>query len=127
MNNRLNDLPDWANESSDDDDNFGTSGGGGGDVEMAVASHMDHFFREVETMKQDIEAVTVATRQIGKINEQALAATSTEEEHELSNQLRPLVEKTNKRAKRTKTMLGLLKDENKKLKDEGGAKGSDLR
>lgn len=123
MNDRLGDLggADWAADSSDDDM--------GGDVEMAVAndSHMDHFFREVETMKQDIEAVTTATRQIGKINEQALAATSTEEENELSNRLRPLVEQTNKRAKRTKTMLGLLKEENKKLKDDGKAKGSDLR
>jgi hypothetical protein len=124
MNDRLGDLPGWANESDDGDDNNQH-----GDVEMAnkQPKHMEHFFREVETIKEDIEAVKRGTLKIASINEQALQATTTEEENELSNRLRPLVDDTNKRAKRTKNMLGLLKEENKKLKDEGKAKGSDLR
>jgi Syntaxin len=124
MNDRLGDLPGWANESDDGDDNNRH-----GDVEMAdkQPKHMEHFFREVETIKEDIEAVKRGTLKIASINEQALQATTTEEENELSNRLRPLVDDTNKRAKRTKNMLGLLKEENKKLKDEGKAKGSDLR
>jgi Syntaxin len=123
MNDRLGDLG-WANESDDGDNNQQ-----GGDVEMAdkQPKHMEHFFREVETIKEDIEAVKRGTLKIASINEQALQATTTEEENELSNRLRPLVDDTNKRAKRTKNMLGLLKEENKKLKDEGKAKGSDLR
>ena len=88
---------------------------------------MTHFFREVETIKEDIDAVKDATAQITKINEDAIRATTTEKENALSKKLKPLVESTNKRAKRTKKMLELLKEETKKLKDESKAKESDLR
>ena len=138
MNNRLAELgsaASWAD--SDDEMEMGggaAAAGGGGDVEMGKVnrqpsqpSHMEHFFREVESIKEDIECVKKATKSIGDINEAALQATTTEEENNLSNRLRPLVDQTNKRAKRTKTLLGLLKEENQKLKDEGKAKGSDLR
>jgi hypothetical protein len=81
----------------------------------------------VESIKEDIEQVKNATRMIGDINESALQATTTDEENELSNRLRPLVDQTNKRAKRTKTLLGLLKEESKKLKEQNKAKPSDLR
>jgi hypothetical protein len=89
--------------------------------------HMEHFFREVETIKQDIEAVQKASKLISEFNESALQATTTEDENAISRKLRPLVDETNKRAKRTKTLIGLLKEENKKLKDEGKAKPTDLR
>ena len=122
MNDRLGDLgnTNWA-DSEDE--------ASAGDVEMATKqpTHMEHFFREVEGIKSDIESVKKATQTIGEINESALHATTTREEEELSNRLRPLVDKTNKQAKRTKNLLGVLKEENKKLKDEGSAKGSDLR
>ena len=122
MNDRLGDLPAWANDSESED----------GDVELGSTSKnnnsiMDHFFREVDSIKQDIEAVTKATKKIGDINEAALQATTTEQENELSRQLRPLVDNTNKRAKRTKNLLGLLKEENQKLEGEGKIKQSDLR
>lgn len=125
MNDRLGDLPKWAQDDSDSEN---------GDVEMQKQqqqskqpTHMEHFFREVESIKDDIEAVKKATTKIGKINEQALAATTTEEENELSRQLRPLVDKTNKQAKRTKNLLGLLKEETEKLKEEKKIKQSDMR
>lgn len=136
MNDRLGDLPAWAAEDSDEFENEGPSNSNGkkkkeGDIEMAEVNaqpkHMEHFFREVESIKNDIEAVKKASKAIGDINEAALQATTSEEENELSRKLRPLVDETNKRAKRTKTLLGLLKEENKKLKDEGKAKQSDLR
>jgi len=120
-----------------DDDSFEEEGGGGksgkgGDIEMGnappkQAKHMEHFFREVESIKDDIEAVKKATKAIGDINEAALQATTTDQENELSRRLRPLVDSTNKRAKRTKTLLGLLKEESKKLQDENNIKPSDLR
>ena len=124
MNDRLGDMPAWADDSEDDM--------GGGDVEMgelqsSQPKHMEHFFREVESIKNDIEAVKKATKSIGDINDRALQATTTEEENELSRKLRPLVDQTNKQAKRTKTLLGLLKEETKKLKDENQIKQSDLR
>jgi t-SNARE complex subunit (syntaxin) len=120
MNDRLGDLPGWTKEDGED-----------GDVELAEApkqpKHMEHFFREVESIKTDIEQVRAASRTIGEINERSLQATTTEEENKLSHELRPLVDATNKRAKRTKTLLGLLKEENKKLLDENKVKQSDLR
>ena len=98
-----------------------------GDTTPKQPKHMEHFFREVESIKADIESVQRATKTVGEINERALQATTTEEENVLSNQLRPLVNDTNKRAKRTKTLLGLLKEENKKLEGEKNIKASDLR
>lgn len=129
MNDRLGDLPAWAVDS-DEEVESPANGKKGGDIEMGESTptqpkHMEHFFREVESIKADIEAVQKATKKVGDINERALQATTTEEENVLSNQLRPLVNETNKRAKRTKTLLGLLKEENKKL--EKTIKPSDLR
>jgi t-SNARE complex subunit (syntaxin) len=137
MNDRLGDIPTWAmQDDGDDAENEAPSGRGGknnngGDIEMGdhpkQAKHMEHFFREVETIKEDIEQVKKATKNIGDINERALQATTTEQENELSNRLRPLIDSTNKRAKRSKTLLGLLKEENQKLQDENKIKPSDLR
>ena len=129
MNDRLGDLGAWAGDDDEDDDQFDNEAGG--DVEMAKTpqqpSYMDHFFNEVESIKEDIEHVKRATRKIGDINEEALQATTTEKENELSNKLRPLVDATNNRAKRTKNLLGLLKEETKKLETEGKINSSDLR
>lgn len=129
MNDRLGDLGSDANWADSDDGM--APGGGGGDVEMGATDkqpkHMLEFFKHVESIKDDIEKVKKATKAIGEINEAALHATTTDEENELSNRLRPLVDETNKKAKQTKTVLGWLKDENKKLKDDGTGKVSDLR
>mmetsp|Transcript_14295 Transcript_14295/g.39736 ORF Transcript_14295/g.39736 Transcript_14295/m.39736 type:complete len:313 (+) Transcript_14295:200-1138(+) len=135
MNDRLGDVPAWALEDAQSNTSFEDENQKkkGGDVEMGnmekpqQAKHMEHFFREVESIKEDIEAVKKSTKAIGDINEAALQATTTEEENELSRKLRPLVDQTNKRAKRTKTLLGLLKEETQKLEKEGNIKQSDLR
>lgn len=132
MNDRLGDLPAWAGESDDEEDfQFHSGNRVEGDVEMGNTNkqpkHMEHFFREVESIKVDIDAVKNATRSINDINDRALQATTTEEENELSRKLRPLVDQTNKRAQRTKNLLGLLKEETKKLQDQNEIKQSDLR
>ena len=137
MNDRLGDLPAWAGDSDDEDDfQFHSSNkADGGDVEMGNRNannsgqpkHMEHFFREVESIKADIDSVQKATRKINNINDRALQATTTEEENELSHQLRPLVDQTNKQAQRTKNLLGLLKEETKKLQEQNEIKQSDLR
>jgi hypothetical protein len=128
MNNRLGDVPAWAMDDSDDEDDK-PSHGGGGDVEMQKQQpkFMENFFREVDSIKADIEAVGAASKQIGQISEKSLGATTTAEENELSRMLKPLIDATNKRAKRTKTLLGLLKEETTKLKAEDTINGSDLR
>ena len=57
MNNRLGEIPAWA---------------------------MEDFFREVDTIKSDIDAVSKAAKEIGKINEQSMRATTTAEEQKLA-------------------------------------------
>mmetsp|Transcript_233 Transcript_233/g.347 ORF Transcript_233/g.347 Transcript_233/m.347 type:complete len:315 (-) Transcript_233:286-1230(-) len=137
MNDRLGDIQDaipaWALDGDDDEDNKENEGG---DIEMGekkkqaeeeTPKYMTHFFDEIDGIKGDIEAVKDGTRRIGEINEEALEATSTAKEAELSDLLQPLINKTNKKAKRTKTLLGLLKEENEKLQESGEIKASDLR
>ncbi|CAB9518335.1 Syntaxin-1A [Seminavis robusta] len=128
MNDRLGDLGAFAGDEDDDDAQFDDEAGG--DIEMQKPqqpNYMDHFFSEVDKIKEDIEHVKKATRKIGDINEEALQATTTDKENELSSKLKPLIDGTNNRAKRTKTMLGLLKEDTKKLDSEGKINSSDLR
>jgi predicted kinase len=89
--------------------------------------YMEDFFREVDSIKADIDAVSVAAKEIAKINEQSMRATTTSEENKLSKKLKPLIDATNKRAKRTKTLLGLLKEETDKLQSEEKLNASDVR
>ena len=143
MNDRLGDLgggtPSWAAED-DDDVNSGGGGGGwenedsggrdeekGGSGGGSQPEHMEKFFRHVDFVKEDIDAVKEATKRIGEINEEAVLATTTSKESESSRILRPIVDETNKRAKRTKNVLALLKEENEKLKKEKDTKASDMR
>ena len=143
MNDRLGDLgggtPSWVAED-DDDVNSGGGGGGwdnedsgghdeekGGSGGGSQPEHMEKFFRHVDFVKEDIDAVKEATKRIGEINEEAVLATTTSKESELSRILRPIVDETNKRAKRTKNLLALLKEENEKLKKEKDTKASDMR
>jgi hypothetical protein len=125
MNNRLGDL----GSTTGVDENDVTPV----DVKMADLSamkqprHMEYFFGDVEKVKFDIKGIGTATRKSGDIDEQALQATTSDEENQLSKLLRTLIHDTNKCAKRTKTLLGLLKEENKKLQDNGQVSASDLR
>ena len=89
-------------------------------------ANMDQFFKDLDALKEDIEAIKEATKRIEEINEEALMATSDRDEADLSNELRPLIDQTNKRAKNTKATLGLLKDETEKLKKKS-TKASDIR
>lgn len=124
----------WAIESDDEEEEeAAASPAKGGDIEMGAVkveeepSYMTHFFNEVETIKEDIEHVKKATNKITRLSEEAIHATTTEKEQSLSKKLKPIVESTNKRAKRTKNLLGLLKEETKNLKAEDKLKASDER
>jgi hypothetical protein len=110
-----------------------------GDVESGMQQqqqqpkYMESFFNDVDMIKSDVDAIREATKRVGEINEEALKATTTSKEEELSRILKPLIDKTNKRAKRTKNLLALLKEDNMKLAKEvkaatpGGISQSDLR
>jgi len=134
MNNLMDGIPAWAQEDSDSDDGGDNPDGkkkGGGDVEMQQQGddnqYMTTFFKEVDGINADIKAVSQAAKDIAIINEKSMRATTTAEEKSLSKQLGPLIASTNKRAKRTKTLLGLLKEETEKLKGTGKLNASDVR
>jgi hypothetical protein len=80
--------------------------------------YMGHFYREMDAIKENIDQVGVATRAIRELQELALSATTAQEEDDLSRKLQPILELTNQKAKRTKTLLGLLKEETDRLKEE---------
>jgi hypothetical protein len=108
-----------------------------GDVELGrqqqQPKYMENFFKDVDMIKSDVDAIRDATKRVGEINEEAIKATTTSKEEELSRILKPLIDKTNKRAKRTKNLLALLKEDNMKLAKEvkvttpGAISQSDLR
>jgi hypothetical protein len=119
-------------DSDDSDDDVPKPTKNGGDIEMQEQKdnhnhYMENFFREVDSIKADIDAVSQASKDIAKINEASMRATTTAEEQKLSKKLKPLIETTNKRAKRTKNLLGLLKEETEKLKADGTLNSSDIR
>ena len=137
MNNRLGDIPAWALEDSDDDNDadnkYSKNGGGrdGGDIEMAnkkkQTNYMDDFFRHVDSIKADIDAVSKASKDISKISEQAIQATTTVDENRLSKKLKPLIDATNKRARKCKKLLELLKQDTDSLKADKMLNLSDVR
>ena len=89
MNDRLGDLPSWAiEEAQNDPSEFederpvgkkGRKGDDGGDIEMGKQNtqpkHMESFFRHVDAVKTDIEAVQKASKRIGEINEATMLHT----------------------------------------------------
>jgi len=139
----MDDIPAWAMEDSDSDgdgDNQDSSGGkkgggkkkGSGDIEMQQQGdgsnkYMTNFFKHVEDINADIKAVSQASKDITMINEKSMRATTTAEEKSLSKKLGPLISSTNKRAKNTKQLLGLLKEDTDQLKAEGKLNASDVR
>ena len=134
MNDRMGDIPSWATKSSNSNGEEKLPGHpvDGGDIEMGRVqeehpSYMIHFFEEVETIKSNIQAIKDASAKITRLSKEAIHATTTEKEKTLSKQLKLTVDKANKQAKRTKDLLGLLKEETKKLKEEGNLKVSDER
>jgi len=145
MNNLMDDMPAWAMEDSDSDGdgdkpdwskdsgkNIGGKKKGGGDIEMQQQGddsnkYMTDFFKHVEAINADIKAVSQASKDIAVINEKSMRATTTAEEKSLSKKLGPLISSTNKRAKSTKSLLGLLKEDTDQLNAEGKLNASDVR
>lgn len=66
---------------------------------------MGDFFRDVENVKRGIGAVEEASRRIREITEERMLAVSQSTEEQLSRELTPLVDASNKRLKATKELL----------------------
>lgn len=124
MNNLLGDIPKWAQDSSSDE-------GADDDIEapskQPTIDYMENFFQHVDSIKADIDVVTKSTKDIAKISEQSMRATTTAEETTLSKKLKPLIDSTNQRAKKCKELLGALKEDTSSLKSEGKLNASDIR
>jgi len=149
MNSRLGDIgiddnsPAWARESSDNDFETMEEGedvdemkainsiedesvNGGEDFKKADLQ-MEKFFSEVDIIKGEVEAIKSASRRISEINEEAVLATASEKENELSRELKELITETNKKAKSTKTVLGYLKEDNTKMKEDKSVSENNMR
>jgi len=107
----------WANSDENDENINGSE----------EKNYMDGFFKDIESIREDIESIVAATKRIAEMNDEAIVSISEVRENELSLELTPLVQETNKRAKRTKGMLELLKEENEKFKLEKTVKDADMR
>ncbi|KAL7503345.1 hypothetical protein ACHAXN_001153 [Cyclotella atomus] len=110
----------WA-----DEEESGASDQGHG--ASSQPEHMKQFFNDVEAIKGDISSVSSATEQIVSLKDKAVLATSEQEETQISDTIRTLVESTNKRAKTCKNLLGLLKQENSNLSEKKEITATDLR
>eukprot|EP00968_Pinguiococcus_pyrenoidosus_P001484 scaffold65_cov233-Pinguiococcus_pyrenoidosus.AAC.3 len=74
------------------------------------ASFMPEFFAQVDEVKAVIEQIKSATVRVGELNQEAMLATAPEKEAALSNELKPLVRRTNEAAAgaKSKLQVGLL-------------------
>ena len=79
-------------------------------------SSMARFFHHVDTIQSDIEAVKNSTAQIASLREDAVRATTTEEENAISKKLNLIVGQTSKCAKSAKDTLCRLEQDTKNLK-----------
>jgi len=91
------------------------------------SSSMARFFQQVDTIQSDIEALKKATAEVNTLCVQAIHATTTKEENDISKELKLVVGKTNKLAKHTKDLLRRLEQDTKTRKQKGKLKGSDER
>eukprot|EP00603_Paraphysomonas_imperforata_P008974 CAMPEP_0114443364 /NCGR_PEP_ID=MMETSP0103-20121206/17484_1 /TAXON_ID=37642 ORGANISM="Paraphysomonas imperforata, Strain PA2" /NCGR_SAMPLE_ID=MMETSP0103 /ASSEMBLY_ACC=CAM_ASM_000201 /LENGTH=315 /DNA_ID=CAMNT_0001614771 /DNA_START=53 /DNA_END=1000 /DNA_ORIENTATION=- len=80
------------------------------------STFMKQFFADVELVKQNILAVSTATKQICQINQEVVLATTPEKEQELSAGLSPVIQATNKKASVAKQLLQSLREDTERQK-----------
>mmetsp|Transcript_18752 Transcript_18752/g.37611 ORF Transcript_18752/g.37611 Transcript_18752/m.37611 type:complete len:163 (+) Transcript_18752:1269-1757(+) len=104
-----------------------------GDIKLGKSSSdaqsqtMTAFFRQVDCIKMDIEAIRKASQSIGELNEATMWATTARQEKDVPDNVQPLVDEAYKQAKRVQATLGVFHQETKELKDQKSLMPSDLR
>ena len=83
-------------------------------------SILTDFFGDVELVKKNINLIKNVTKGIGEIQQQVILATTNDKESELSAELKPLVEETNKKANIAKQMLQKLREDTERMKTKDG-------
>lgn len=121
--NKLAELKKGASAAPEDVviDVEGESSSGTGSVSM------QRFFQDVELVKQNIMVIRNSTKRVAEINQQVVLATTSESEHEESQELQTLITGTNKKAAIAKQLLKKLNEETEGLKTAPGNKQSEIR
>jgi len=125
MNNRLAAL---GNPGGDANNRSGSCDGLAGESSSsrkassnyAQPTFMEDFFNKVEAVKDDVQHIKQASKEISEINEQANLAAG-DKEQELSQQLDPIIRQTNQKAAHAKGVLTFLKDQTQEMKDSQNA------
>jgi t-SNARE complex subunit (syntaxin) len=102
-------------------------GGAGATSADGNSAFMHDFFGDVEIVKGNINAIRDSTKRIADINQEVILATTNEREQEISTDLGPLIESTNKKAKIAKTLLQRLREDTERMKTSSGSKQSEIR
>jgi len=102
---------------------------GSGAATPGPSNPMVQFFSDVELVKNAVNTIREATAQLATITQNAVLATSSEREAELSREMSPLVQSANKKASFAKQMLQHLKLDTERMKSTSSpdVKPSDLR
>jgi t-SNARE complex subunit (syntaxin) len=79
-------------------------------------SVLTEFFGDVELVKKNVNMIKNVTVRIGEIQQQVVLATTNDKEAELSAELKPLVEETNKKANIAKGILQKLREDTERMK-----------
>lgn len=109
-----------------------SSSDGPGGTGGAQKGSMTRFFEDVDMVKKGISTIKEASSHVSMLTQEAIMATSTEKESQLSAEMKPSIEKANGQSKFTKNMLNALKEETTSLKNrldngEEVASASDIR
>lgn len=88
---------------------------------------MAQFFSHVDHIKSTIDLISSSTRRIKQMDEKTKLAVSESEEKKMSEEIKTLIQRTNIEAKKGKSILSLLREENKKYEANGAINVSDLR
>ena len=91
---------------------------GGMGVNPGEKGTMTRFFGDVDMVKKGISTIKEATNHVSMLTQEAIMATSTEKESQLSAEMKPSIEKANGQSKFTKNMLNALKEETTALKNK---------
>jgi t-SNARE complex subunit (syntaxin) len=90
-------------------------------------SFLTEFFGDVELVKKHVNVIKNVTKRIGEIQQQVVLATTNDKEAELSAELKPLVEETNKKANIAKQILQKLREDTERMKSKETGQQSEVR
>jgi t-SNARE complex subunit (syntaxin) len=90
---------------------------------------MAEFFADVEIVKKQMAVISAASVHITDINQRVVLATTAAREQELSDELKPVLNESNKKAQVAKQILQRLREDTERIKTskEGSKQASEIR